>query len=123
VNMSIPIFNGFLFSAQASEAKYHALAASENTRDLRDRIARDVRTAWLASNTAFQRVGVTAELAKQADLSLRLAQSRYQLGLSSIVELSQAQLQQTDAAISYVNAQYHYQLTLSTLDFETGMWP
>ncbi|HTS38887.1 MAG TPA: TolC family protein [Candidatus Solibacter sp.] len=123
VNMSIPIFNGFLFTAQASEAKYHAQAAAENTRDLRDRIVRDVRTAWLSANTAFQRVGVSAELAKQADLSLNLAQSRYQLGLGSIVELSQAQLQQTDAAIGYVNAQYQYRLTLSTLNFEIGVQP
>ena len=123
VNMNIPIFNGFLYSSEASEAKYRAQAAAENTRDLRDQIARDVRTAWLASNTAFQRVGVSAELAKQADLSLSLAQSRYQLGLGSIVELSQAQLQQTDAAIAYVNAQYQYRLTLSTLDFEIGMQP
>lgn len=123
VNMSIPIFNGFLYSAEASEAKYRAQAASENTRDLRDRIARDVRTAWLAANTAFQRVDVSAELAKQADLSLNLAQSRYQLGLGSIVELSQAQLQQTDAAISYVNARYQYRLALSTLNFELGVQP
>jgi outer membrane protein len=123
VNMSIPIFNGFLFSAEASEAKYRAQAAAENTRDSRDRIARDVRIAWHAAGTAFQRVGVTAELAKEADLSLKLAQSRYQLGLGSIVELSQAQLQQTDAAIGYVNAQYQYRLTLSTLNFETGVQP
>ena len=123
VNMSVPIFSGFLFSAEASEAKYRAQAAAENTRDLRDRIVRDVRTAWLAANTAFQRVGASAELAKQADLSLRLAQSRYHLGLGSIVELSQAQLQQTDAAIGYVNAQYQYRLTLSTLNFEIGVQP
>lgn len=123
VNLNLPIFNGFLYSAEASEAKYRAQAAAENTRDLRDRIARDVRTAWLSVNTAFQRVDVSAELAKQADLSLSLAKSRYQLGLGSIVELSQAQLQQTDAAISYVNAQYQYRLALSTLDFEIGMQP
>jgi outer membrane protein len=123
VNMSIPIFNGFLFSSQASEAKYRAQAAAENTRDLRDRVVRDVRTAWLAANTSFQRAGVAAELAKQADLSLNLAQSRYQLGLGSIVELSQAQLQQTDAAIGYVNAEYQYRLSLSTLNFEIGVQP
>jgi len=123
VNMNIPIFNGFLFSSQAQEAKYRANAAAENTRDLRDRVVRDVRTAWLSANTAFQRVSVTEELAKQADLSLNLAQGRYQLGLSSIVELSQAQLQQTDAAIGYVNAQYQYRLSLSTLNFAIGMQP
>jgi outer membrane protein len=123
VNMSIPIFNGFLFTAQSSEANYRAKAAAESTRDLRDTVVRDVRTAWLATNTAFQRVAVAEELAKEADLSLSLAQSRYQLGLGSIVELSQAQLQQTDAAIGYVNAQYQYRLSLSTLNFEIGVQP
>jgi outer membrane protein len=123
VNMSIPIFNGFLYSAEAAEAKFQAQAAAENTRDLRDRVVRDVRTAWLAANTAFQRVGVAEELSGEADLSLRLAQGRYQLGLSSIVELSQAQLQQASAAIGYVNAQYQYKLTLSTLNFEMGVQP
>ena len=123
VNMSIPIFNGFLYTAQASEANYRAKAAAENTRDLRNSVVRDVRTAWLSANTAFQRMGVAAELAKEADLSLSLANSRYQLGLGSIVELSQAQLQQADAAIGYVNAQYQYRLMLSTLNFEIGMQP
>ena len=123
VNMSIPIFNGFLYTAQASEANYRAKAAAENTRDLRNSVVRDVRTAWLSANTAFQRMGVAAELAKEADLSLSLANSRYQLGLGSIVELSQAQLQQADAAIGYVNAQYQYRLMLSTLNFEIGVQP
>ena len=123
VNMSVPIFNGFLFNAESSEANYRAKAAAENTRDLRDAVVRDVRTAWLSAGTAFQRVGVAAELAKEADLGLNLAQSRYQLGLGSIVELSQAQLQQADAAIGYVNAQYQYRLTLSTLNFEIGAQP
>ena len=123
VNLSVPIFNGFLFTAQASEANYRAKAAAENARDLRDRAVRDVRTAWLATNTAFQRVSVAAELVKEADLGLNLAQQRYKLGLGSIVELSQAQLQQTDAAIGYVNAQYQYRLSLSTLNFEIGAQP
>lgn len=123
VNMNIPIFNGFLFSSQASEARYRANAATESTRDLRDRVVRDVRTAWLATNTAFQRVSVAQELLKEANLALDLAQGRYQLGLSSIVELSQAQLQQTDAAIGYVNAQYQYRLALSTLNYEIGVQP
>jgi outer membrane protein len=123
VNMNVPIFNGLLFTSQASEAKYRAQAAAENTRDLRNSVVRDVRTAWLALNAAFQRVSVAAELARQADLSLNLAQGRYQLGLGSIVELSQAQLQKTDADIGYVNSQYQYRLALSTLNFEIGQQP
>ena len=121
--MNIPVFNGFLYSAQAKEASIRAQAASEQSRVLRDRIARDVRTAWLASNTAYQRVAVTAELLTEANLALKLAQTRYQLGLSSIVELSQAQFQQTDAAIGNTDAQYQYRLALATLSYQTGATP
>jgi outer membrane protein len=123
VNMNIPIFNGFLYSAQAKEAAIRAQADSEQTRELRDRIVRDVRTAWLTANTAYQRVAVSDELLKQANLALSLAQTRYQLGLSSIVELSQAQYQQTDAAIGYTNSQYQYRLALATLSYQTGATP
>lgn len=123
VNVNIPVFNGFLYTAQAKEASIRAQAAAEQTRDLRDRIVRDVRTAWLAANTSYQKVAVTAELSKQADLGLKLAQTRYQMGLSSIVELSQAEYQQTDAAIGNANAQYQYRLALSTLNYQIGVEP
>ncbi len=123
VNMNIPIFNGFLYSAQAKEASIRAEAAGEQSRDLRDQIVRDIRTSWLAANTAYQRVSVTAELLKEANLALGLAQTRYQLGLSSIVELSQAQFQQTDAAIGNTNAQYQYRLALATLNYQIGTTP
>lgn len=123
INMNIPIFNGFLFSAEAKEAAIRAQVAAEQSRELRDQIVRDVRTSWLAANTAFQRLSVTAELLQQANLALTLAQTRYRLGLSSIVELSQAEFQQTDAAISNTNAQYQYRLTLATLNYQIGATP
>lgn len=123
VNINIPVFNGFLYSSQAKEASIRAQVAAEQTRDLRDRIVRDVRMSWLAANTAYQRVSVTAELLQEADLGLKLAQTRYQMGLSSIVELSQAEYQQTDAAIGNANAQYQYRLALATLNYQIGSEP
>ncbi len=123
VNINIPIFNGFLYTSQAKEASLRAQAASEQTRDLRDRIVRDVKTAWLAANTSYQKVSVSAELLQEADLGLKLAQTRYQMGLSSIVELSQAEYQQTDAAIGNANAQYQYRMALATLNYQIGSVP
>jgi outer membrane protein len=122
-NVSVPIFNGFLYVSQAREAKYRAQAASENARDLRDRIVRDVRTSWLQANNNWQRMSVTAQLVKEANLAMGLAQTRYKLGLSSIVELSQAQLQQTSAQIEDTSARYQYRLSLSTLNYEIGATP
>jgi outer membrane protein len=122
-NLNVPIFNGFLYSAQAKEAQLRAQASAEQIRQLKDRIVRDVQTAWLDANNAFVRIGVTAQLLNHANQSLALAQTRYKLGLSSIVELSQAQLQQTEAEISNTNAQYQYRLTLAALKFQTGVQP
>jgi outer membrane protein len=59
-NINFPIFNGFRFAAEASEASIQAQAASEQTRALQEQVARDVRTAWLNANTALQRVTVTS---------------------------------------------------------------
>jgi outer membrane protein len=119
VNVDIPVFNGFLYTARAKEASLRSQAVQEKLRDLRDRIARDVRTSWLNARTAYDRLAVTQQLLDQANLSLNLAQSRYKLGLGSIVELSQAQLQQTQAEISNVQAGYDYRLALAALQYQT----
>ncbi len=119
VNVEIPVFNGFLFTARAREATLRKQAVQERLTDLRNTIARDVRTSWLNANTAYQRLDVTQQLLDQANLALNLAQTRYQLGLSSIVELSQAQLQQTQAEISGAQASYDYRLALAILRYQT----
>jgi len=118
-NMEIPLFNGFLFTARAREASLRAQATDERLRDMRDLISRDVRTSWLNATTAYQRLAVTQQLVDQAKLALDLAQSRYKLGLGSIVELSQAQLQETQAEITYADAGYDYRLSLAVLTYET----
>jgi outer membrane protein len=120
VNMEVPIFNGFLFSARAKEADLRAQAVQQRLVDLRNTIARDVRTSWLNATTAYDRLDVTNQLLKQANLALDLAQTRYKLGLGSIVELSQAQLQQTQAEISQSQAGYEYGLALLILQYQTS---
>jgi outer membrane protein len=119
VNVEIPLFNGFLYTARSREASLRAQAAQERLLDLRNRISRDVRTSWLNANTAYERVSVTQQLFDQASLALDLAQTRYRLGLSSIVELSQAQLQQTQAQISNAQAGYDFRLALAILRYQT----
>ncbi len=120
VNVQIPVFNGFLFNARTREADLRAQATTQRMLDLRNRIARDVRSAWLDAGTAYQRLSVSAQLLSQANQALDLSQTRYKLGLGSIVELSQAQLQQTQAEIGNTQAGYEYRLALSVLRYQTG---
>ena len=119
-NVTIPIFNGGLFKARQTEAELKARAATQNINDQANRIARDVRVAYFRAVTAYDRVGLTDQLLKQAQLALDLAQSRYDLGLSSIVELSQAQLNLTSAQIASASARYDYQTQRAVVDYQIG---
>jgi outer membrane protein len=121
LNVNIPILNGGLFKARETEAALKAKAAEQNTSDLANRIIRDVRVAWLNASAAFERIRLTQELVNQATLAQDLAQTRYNIGLSSIVELSQAQLNLTSAQISNASARYDYQAQRVAVDYQTGV--
>ena len=83
-------------------------------------VARDVTMAWVQVKTGYQRVDLTNQLVVQARDALDLAQQRYDMGLSSIVELTQAQLNETEAEIAQASARYEYQEQTSALKFQTG---
>ena len=117
VNINIPIFNGSLYSARAKVADLQADVNRQKLSDLRNNIARDVRTSWQDTARAFERLSVTQQLRDQASLALDLAQSRYNLGLGSIVEFSQAELQKTEADIADTDAKYQYRLTQIVLAY------
>lgn len=120
-NVNIPVLNGGLFKARREEAESHAAAAEKDVETLALAVARDVRVAWLDANDAFQRLEVTARLVAEANESLRLAQARYESGLGSIVELNEAQLNQTTAEIAAASAKYEYLVRRSDLDYAMGV--
>lgn len=117
VNVNIPVFNGFLYNSRAKVADLQTEIAKQKFADSRNNIARDVRTSWQQTNQAYERLAVTQQLSEQANLALNLAQSRYNLGLSSIVEFTQAELGKTEADIANTDAQYRYRLTQIVLAY------
>jgi outer membrane protein len=117
VNVNIPVFNGFLYSARAKAADLQTEIAKQKLADSRNNIARDVRTSWQQTNQAYERLSVTQQLSEQANLALNLAQARYNLGLGSIVEFTQAELGKTEADIANTDAQYRYLLTQIVLAY------
>jgi outer membrane protein len=120
ISVNIPIFNGRLFKAREAEAEFRERATEQTLRDLENRVVRDVRLAWFGADSARQRIGLAAQLLSRANEALSLAQERYRLGLSSIVELSQAQLNVTIAQLENTNAKYDYLLQRATLNYQSG---
>jgi outer membrane protein len=117
VNINIPVFNGFLYSARAKAADLQTEVDRQKLLEARNNLARDVRNSWQDSRRAFERLSVTQQFREQASLALDLAQARYNLGLGSIVEFTQAELQKTEADIQDTDAKYQYRLTQIVLAF------
>ncbi len=118
--LSVPIFAGGYYSARQQEAELRAQASAEILRDLENNIIRDVRVTWLNAQNAYDRFRISGQLLENARQSMDLAQARYTAGLSSIVELNQAQLNLISAQITYATTQYEYLVQRSALSFQTG---
>jgi outer membrane protein len=120
VNLSIPLYEGGLNAGLRREAQYRAKAADEALRDEEDNVVRDVQVTTFNLDYAHQRLALTEELLLNATEALQLSQARFQVGSSSIIELTQAELNKTTAEIAATDARYQYQIQRSALDFQLG---
>jgi len=120
LNVSIPFLNGGLYKARRAEAEFRAQAADKDAQVIAVQIAGSVRVAWLEADNAWRRLDVTARLVDQATRASRLAKARYEIGLSGILELTQAQLSQTSAEIAAASAKYEYLSRVANLNYAIG---
>lgn len=120
-NLNIPVFNGGLFAARRAEADLEASARARDTAALRLEVNQQVRNAWYRADEAYRSLDVTARLVAQSKEALRLAQDRYDVGLGSIVELNEAQLNETSAEISAADETYTYLSRRAELDYAAGL--
>lgn len=121
VELSLPLFAGGSYVARQHEAEDKAQAEDALLRSVENNVIRDVRIAWLDVNDALEQLHTTEELAANASDAFTLAQARYQSGLSSIVELSDAQLNLTSAQIAETNARYNVLIQQANLNYQTGL--
>lgn len=120
VNLSIPIYTGGRQTADADKAEAKANAAKTRVTIKTNQLARDVRQAFDNVQIAYKNIAVTQQMRDNAAKSLDLTQARYDIGKSSIVDLSQAQLAATQAAVTATDAQYQYLVQRAVLDYTIG---
>jgi outer membrane protein len=120
LTLTMPVTTGGLISARRAEANLTASSEEQRLHDLENKAARDVRTAWLQAQASFRRLDLAQQLLQQAADAADLAQARYDNGLGSIVELTQAQLNKTQADIEAATARYDCQIRTAALKFQMG---
>jgi outer membrane protein len=120
LNLNLPLFAGGQHEARRKEAELLSEAAGEALHDAEISLIREVRLAWLEAGQARERIRLTTSLLDSSNGALDLARARFEQGLSSIIELNQADLNQTAAALARASAEYEYRTRLDLLDYQTG---
>ena len=87
---------------------YYTIVAQEEQQ--RQQVALDVEQAYLRLVELQQRIKANEAAAGAARENLDLANGRYQVGVGSIIEVTDAQTLYTDAQTTYVRALYDYRI-------------
>lgn len=123
LTLRIPIWNGGVTSAKVHQAEADVDKAQDGLDQTKLGVALEVRTAALNVQEALERISTTAEGMDLAEEALRLAMVRYNAGLATLVEVSDAESARTEAQFNYVQAKYDYAISLADLERATATQP
>ena len=110
LSLIVPIFDGFRTTNRVEETlhTYYTIQAQEETQ--RQQVALDVEQSYLRLLELQQRIIANKAAADAARENLDLANGRYEVGVGSIIEVTDAQNTYTDAQTTYVRALYDYKI-------------
>lgn len=120
VNLTIPLFSGFSTVEQEREAIATINAVEARRNDQRLQIEKDAATAMLNVKETSARMASTEKEMGAGRETRALAEGRYQEGVGSIIEVTDAQSQALDAETSHIQAVYDYHTALARLDRAIG---
>lgn len=120
VQMSWPIFDGFLTKGRVIEAVALRGKAGEAKAETTRIVELQVRTAWSDLRTAQSVLDAQNVNVKKAVRALELAEKRYKEGAGTQIDVLSAQTALTDARGSYVDALRNYSVARTSLLRATG---
>ena len=115
------LFSGGLDRARIAEARANQQRAAAERERLGNAIALEVRDAFLALQTARERVAVARQAVTSAEESLRIVRDRYESGLTTIVELLDSEMALTAARTSLIRTLYDATVGQARLDLSLGL--
>lgn len=110
LSLLIPIFDGFRTTNRVQETlhNYYVIKSQEELQ--RQQVALDVEQAYLRLMELQERIKANESALNAAKENLDLANGRYQVGVGSIIEATDAQTLYTDAQTTYIRTLYDYKI-------------
>ena len=120
VQINIPIFDGLATRASVRQAKSGLEQLQLAKRRTIDFVEFEVRTAYLNLTQAKSSIDVQKETVAQAEESMRIANLRYENGMLTSVELTDAQLALAQAEVNHLQARHDYVVEFARLERAVG---
>jgi outer membrane protein len=118
--VTVPLFEGLSTAYSLSQNKAQLRASVENYEVLRQNVTKEVNQAYLNVKTGWELIRATKKALEAARENLRLAWGRYQAGVGTIIEFTDAQVQFSQADLNFVEALYNYRVYEAQLDKAIG---
>ena len=115
LSLNIPLFDGFRTTNKVEESvrTYYSIKAQEEQQ--KQQVALEVEQGYANVVSAQERIKATKAAEQAARENLNLANGRYQVGVGSIIEVTDAQATYTSAEVDYVNSLYNYKIAEAQL--------
>ncbi|HET6464206.1 MAG TPA: TolC family protein [Nitrospiria bacterium] len=120
VSLTFSIFSGYLMQSQIAQARANQVVIGANEEAFRQNIILEVHQAFSNLTEAEKRVQTSEIVVRQAEENLDLANGRFQAGVGTTVEQTDAQVLLTNAKTSQVQALYDYRVAEAQLQKAMG---
>jgi outer membrane protein TolC len=120
VNMSVPIFSGFVTSYKVAEYKANLTTLNARIKEMKQKIALEIEQGFLALRESDERRQSTEVAVRQAKENLDLANERYKAGLVISVEVTDAIFTYANAQFSHISAKYDNKIALARIEKAIG---
>ena len=120
VSLIIPIFDGFRTTNRVEETIHNFNNVKAQEEDRRQQIALEVEQSYLRVVETQERIKANESAAKAAKENLDLARGRYEVGVGSIIEITDAETLYTDAQTTYIRSIYDYKIADAQLSRAMG---
>ena len=119
--LSMPIFEGFAISSQVEQAEAVVDEVQAGVDELMEGVMLQVEQNYLSLKEAQERIDASKKLVTQAKENLKLAEGRYNSGVGSPIEITDAQVTLSNAQITYIQALADYNSSLIRLRLAMGV--
>lgn len=120
LSLSISLYDGDLTKEKVREAKAVLEESDADVEALKHDITLEVKQAFLEVRDSEQAVAAAEETVRQAKENLDLANGRYEVGVGSPVEVTDATENYIDARNTYYGTLYDYRMALAALEEAVG---